>query len=236
MIAYFVLGLALLLGFGLLARWFIDADPKSVARVFRWLLPTIGIVVVLALVFFARQFLLAFLLPFLILLLRNRGLLQYLKSFGGPTPGRTSSVETRFLRMTLDHDSGNMTGVIKEGPFRGAGLDQLNLEQLMELWRDCRAQDEQSAAVLEAYLDRAHPDDWRERVHPGEDHGPAPGAARGPMTRDEAFEILGLDRGASPEEIRDAHRRLMQKVHPDKGGSNFLAAKINEAKTLLLNE
>ncbi len=241
MIAYFVLGLALLFGVFLLARWFAESDPKTVARVARWMLIALAVGAVLFVVLAARQYIFAILLPALLFLFRNRGLLKYLKSLGGPSPGRNSTVETRFLRMTLDHDSGRMTGVVREGPYQGAELDQLSLEQLVELWRLCRADDAQSAAVMEAYLDRNHPDDWRSMAGAGagagsDEAGRRAAAAEGPMTREQAYEILGLEPGASAQEIRAAHRRLMQKVHPDKGGSNFLAAKINEAKSLLLND
>lgn len=172
-------------------------------------------------------------------LLQAAQLFKHLKSAHkaahGPTPGQSSAVETRFLRMRLDHDTGALSGEVREGRFRGRTLDALELDQLLQLLAECRAEDEQSARLLEAYLDRTFGDQWRERAEAsaGEEPGAA-AAGDGPMTRDEAYEILGLAPGAGREEILAAHRRLMQKLHPDRGGSNYLAAKLNRAKEVLL--
>src|SRR4029078_6453921 len=100
---------------------------------------------------------------------------------------------------------------------------------LLPVVRALRGSDAQGAALLEAYLDRVTPD-WRER-----DSGEAPGAAprtqsSGQITRGGGHEAVALEHGASEYEIRAAHRRLMKKVHPDQGGSDYLAARINEAK------
>jgi DnaJ-domain-containing protein 1 len=152
---------------------------------------------------------------------------------GGGASGQTSSIRTQFLEMTLEHATGRMDGRILEGPNRGRLLSELTLNQLLELLAHCRSADAQSAAVLEAYLDRVHGDRWRDRESPGERRGGVGGAK---LSREDAFAILGLKPGASPDEVRDAHRRLMQKLHPDRGGSDYLAAKINAAKQLLLEE
>jgi len=155
---------------------------------------------------------------------------------GGGNPsggGQTSSIRTRFLEMSLDHASGDMDGLVLEGPWQGRRLSELDLEQLIDLLGLCRGADAQSAAVLDAYLDRTQGSDWREQATGEGAAAPGTGAA---MTRDEALSILGLTKGAGEEEIRDAHRRLMQKLHPDRGGSDYLAAKINEAKRLLLGD
>ena len=197
----------------------------------------VGGIVALFLIFFGRHVLAALLLPLLplllLMLLRSRALWQRIKAAAGPTPGQASEIATRFLKMTLDHDSGVMSGEVLDGRFAGRRLEELGLAELVELWRECRAEDTQSAAVLEAYLDRTQGESWREAA------GAAPGgesaaADGGPMTREEAYGILGLEPGAGEAEIREAHRRLMQKIHPDHGGSNYLAAKINQAKDLLL--
>ncbi|MDJ0608610.1 MAG: DnaJ domain-containing protein [Kiloniellales bacterium] len=238
MIAYFILGIAILVASILLGRWFINAEPKDVLKALRWVALILGGLLALAALAFARSLLVP-LLIFLasILLARGGPLWQRLKAATGPSPGQTSEITTRYLRMTLDHDSGAMNGEILEGQFAGGRLDDLDLPQLLALLQECAANDGQSAAVLEAYLDRTQPDDWREAA--GADAGRAGAqAGQGPgiMTREEAYAVLGLQEGAGEKEIREAHRRLMQKIHPDLGGSNYLAAKINQAKSLLLGE
>jgi len=144
----------------------------------------------------------------------------------GPTPGQTSEVETEFVRMRLDHDTGEMDGTVRQGRYEGRTLRELDLPELLELLDECRA-DRQSMAVLEAYLDRVH-EDWR-----GHRRAP-PGRSPDGMSEDEARAVLGVGPDATREEIVQAHRRLMQRLHPDRGGSDYLAAKLNAAKDLLL--
>jgi curved DNA-binding protein CbpA len=146
--------------------------------------------------------------------------------------GQQSNVETRFIRMTLDHDSGEMNGLILEGRHAGEALQSLSFEQLLELLALYNSEDEESAALLRAYLDRVHGDSWQERQQAQSDNRAS--GFSGDMSRREACDILGIDEGASEKQIVEAHRRLMQKLHPDRGGSTFLAAKINQAKDLLL--
>jgi hypothetical protein len=153
-----------------------------------------------------------------------------MRNAGGPTPGGSSDVETAWLRMSLDHDSGAMEGVILQGAFRGRRLGELSADELRDLLVASRA-DGDTATLLETYLDRRHPD-WRQSSDAGAPSS-TPSAA---MTREEAWSILGLEAGADEPAIREAHRRLMKKLHPDQGGSTYLAAKINQAKDLLLGE
>lgn len=147
------------------------------------------------------------------------------------TPGQTSRVATALLAMELDHDSGRMDGDVLVGPFKGRRLSSLTLPEAQRLHAEAAGMADQSRALLEAWIDRTHPD-WREKWN-----GAARGAPAGPspkMTRPEALAILGLKAGATPDEVRAAHRRLMKTAHPDLGGSDYLAAKINEAKEFLL--
>jgi hypothetical protein len=133
--------------------------------------------------------------------------------------------------MELDHDTGEMRGRVLKGLFKDRDIESLSATDMALLWQDCRHTDIQSAQLIEAYLDRVHPS-WREDMARGESD-----MSRGPdgrMDVDEALEILGLKPGADAEEIRRAHRNLMLKLHPDRGGSTYLAAKINEAKDVAL--
>lgn len=147
------------------------------------------------------------------------------------SPGQTSSVVTDHLAMELEHDTGAMTGRVLKGMFAGRDLASLKPAEVALLWHDCRFVDPQSAQLLEAYLDRIHPS-WREDVSRGEREMRG---GDGRMTPEEALDILGLKPGASEEEIRRAHRDLMLKLHPDRGGSTYLAAQVNEAKDVLLD-
>ena len=178
-------------------------------------------------------------LPAIQQVLRMLGLTAASGAAGGGAAGsgQTSSIRTRFLEMTLDHASGDMDGLVLEGPYQGQLLSRLDLDELLGLFETCQAQDAQSAAVLAAYLDRTHGTEWSDaRPGGGGADGGGTTAGAAPMSREEALAVLGLGAGAEEEDIRGAHRRLIQKFHPDRGGSDYLAAKINEAKRLLLGD
>ena len=235
-------GVALLGGFLLLVYLFVNADPVRLARKLKWTGIGLAAVAVVALLLFppAREiavmmFPLALSMP---LLSRLRRLLD---RFRAPRGGQSSSVATDFLRMTLDHDTGTMTGTVLRGEFAGLRIEEMGVGDLLALLRECRAADEEGARLLEAYLDRLHPD-WRDELSGGKPgsaggggaNGNARPAAASGMTADEAYSILGLAPGASRDQIKDAHRRLMVKLHPDHGGSDYLATQINRARDVLL--
>jgi hypothetical protein len=237
--AYLALGIAFLLALLLLGRAFVNADPAVLARGVRW--GAIVFAILLLVVLIVSEQLgsaLALTGGLLTLALRGRALWQHFHTASGPPPGQTSEVETDTLRMTLDHDSGTMRGTVRRGPHQGRRLNELSLAELVALWRECRAEDEASAKLLETYLDRTAPD-WRGGGARSDDDRDAAGRRSGggrataAMTREEAYEILGLPQGAGAHEIKAAHRRLMLKLHPDQGGSTYLAARINQAKDLL---
>ncbi|WP_404861818.1 DnaJ domain-containing protein [Georhizobium sp. MAB10] len=146
--------------------------------------------------------------------------------------GRYSTVRSAALEMELDLDTGDMNGLVLAGPFEGADLASLDETELLTL-HQALLSDEESRQLLEAYLDRRIPR-WRGDAEADADDGLGAAPGTGAMTEKEAYEVLGLRPGASEAEIRQAHRSLMKRVHPDTGGSVFLAARINEAKDILL--
>ena len=144
--------------------------------------------------------------------------------------GQRSQVRSRYLEMELDHDSGRMSGRVLAGRQQGTALDQLDLQSLLGLMAEV---DDESRALLMAYLDRRD-SRWRQHAHADADAGRSGVASSGKMTEQEAYQILGLEPGAGPDLITRAHRTLMKKFHPDQGGTSYLAARINEAKEVLM--
>lgn len=142
----------------------------------------------------------------------------------------TSNVRSSFIDMTLDHDTGELKGTIIAGTYAGRSLDEFDLPQLAAIMQGF---DAESGALLESYLDRRF-SGWRQNAQGAGAGGQRGQAASGKMTTEEAYQILGLQPGAARDEIGRAHRSLMKKLHPDQGGSTYLAARVNEAKETLL--
>ncbi|MGB0749068.1 MAG: DnaJ domain-containing protein [Magnetospiraceae bacterium] len=239
-----VIGVAALGLFLILANWVATREPIDIAKLLGWVLAGIALVLVGWLVLSGKLLWALAALPALLpWILRARAASRTAKNAWrmmggaapgtGPTGGQTSAVDSRYLHMELDHESGAMNGTVKAGGFAGAWLSDLTISQLLELWRDVGG-DPESQRLLESYLDREHGDQWRDQAQAA--NTPPPQAGSGEMTREEAFAVLGLGPEATPEEIKAAHRRLMTKLHPDHEGSSFLAAKVNRAREILLGE
>jgi hypothetical protein len=157
---------------------------------------------------------------------------------GGSANGdQASEIQTDTLAMRLDHRTGDLDGEVLRGPFAGRQLETLGLQDLLALLVDCQQEDPRSVPLMETYLDRRHPE-WRS--HAGDDRHADSGSHGGHASNSRmdvatACQILDVAPNAAPDEIKAAHRRLMNKLHPDHGGSSFLAAQLNEAKDVLLN-
>ena len=221
-----------------------NAPVKTLARALKWGAIGLGILLLIGVFATGRGALLLPLVLFGIPAVRRMmrgGGFRFPSMGSAASTGGTSEVETATLRMVLDHDSGTIDGKIISGEFAGRSLGDIAVEDLVDLLDECRRGDEESAPLVEAYLDRAHPE-WRQFAGEGyEEHAegePAdpndPGGYDTPMNAKEARGILEVGSDASGDDIKKAHHRLMKKMHPDQGGSTYLASKINQAKDVLL--
>ena len=227
-------------------RWFLRTPPAVIAKHLRQVLLALGAV---ALLFLAGtghlNWLLALLGALLAVAIRLLPLLHFapllqrlwrqIRPQGGARgdPHR-STVDARYVRMWLEHGSGEIDGEILAGPFAGKRLSALGLADLVNIYRHCRANDADSAALLQSYLERVYGEEWKTTASTEAGRESQPGRAS--MTPEEAYAVLALVPGASKDQIIAAHRRLILRFHPDRGGSDYLAAKINQAKDLLIKE
>lgn len=186
------------------------------------------------LVLFAKR-----LFPFLRYFPFLKGLYQKAKvkqSQGSPPH---STIETSLLKMTLEHESGDVDGELLATDNKGKYLSELSLSELVSLYDLADKQYSDSVEVLAAYIDRKYGSDWHEAANAGNYSEDSEQNSRGgnsvEMTAIDAYAVLGLNDNATDEEVIAAHRKLMLKLHPDRGGSNYLAAKINQAKNLLVS-
>jgi hypothetical protein len=230
-----LLALVVLAVMALGLAWLLRAKPSALARVLRIVLVVLGGIGVGAMLIFGLRFLPG-LLPELLglagivitALIARAARHRPSGGFSSPGHGQRTEVRTAFLQAWIDHGSGDVGGTILTGRFAGRTLDALSDAELVELRGECAA-DADSLRVLEAYLDRRLGSDWRNAQQQQPPRGP-----RSDMTHDEALAVLGLSEGATADEIRAAHRRLIQRMHPDVGGTADLAARINRAKDVLL--
>ena len=237
--SFVLLGIVLLVGFLLFGRWYSTADPKEALKALKWIGIGLFVLIVGFFIFTGRLSWAFFGLPVLLpWLMRARAVARVAKTFSrmsqantGVGSGNTSDVETQYFQMTLDHDSGDMSGIIRYGEHSGKNLEDLTTTQLVELLKTCQLEDLDSARVLEAYLDRNRPD-WRDFAD-GAGHS-SPNANSSTMDRAQALQVLGLNSNATDQQIKDSHRKLISGMHPDHGGSDYLAAQINQAKDVLL--
>lgn len=233
---YLLLGLITLAGAILMLRMYASTSPAGLTRaVRRTAIVSAALGALLLLLRLPIGFMFVGIGAVLPLTLRWRALWPDFGTWPSPPRGRTSRIDTTYLRMALDHDSGALDGLVLAGRHRDQLLSKLTLEQLLEVRTECIAGDPHGVPLIEAYLDRIHGATWREKEsggHSSDDTSPRRASAV--MTREEAFAVLGLQPTASDAEIRETHHRLMMKLHPDHGGSDYLAAKINQARDVLL--
>ena len=246
---YLLLGLGALVLLLILGRLLSNANPATLARIIKGIGGALA--AAFALLMLARGgAALAIPAGVFALWLLSDAFSSSTPSVQGPSPSnQTSKVRTDTLEMMLDLQTGEVFGRVLGGQFAGHAIEDLSPQQLANLWAECQFSDPQSAQIIEAYLDRRHPT-WREDMaksdtdneRAGSGDTGSQGGQRSNRTRktgaamtvNEAYEILGLNPGADRDAVTTAHKSLMLKYHPDRGGSDYFAAKLNEAKTVLL--
>jgi hypothetical protein len=228
--AYFALGFIALVAILYVLRGLSRFDPAALATVLRYTAIALAVVGLGLLVVGGRIGLVMMAASLGYPLWRRWQARRQMAGIGQPR-GQTSGLETSYLSVSLDHDTGTVDGQVKQGRFKNRRLGELSQADLVLLLDEVRREDPEAVAVLEAYLDRIHGPDWRSA---GSANGSQQPRGKAGMAREEALAMLGLPAGASEADIRDAHRRLMLKLHPDHGGSDYLAARLNEARDVLL--
>jgi hypothetical protein len=227
----FLIGLVIVIGGWYLIKTFANAQPAQVRGLSR---KVAGGALIALSGFLALRGAMNIAMPLFVL---GLGLMGQQMAFpnGMPwnrkSPGQASRVATSLLSMSLDHDTGSMDGEVLSGPFKGRKLASLNLAEAQKLHAQCASAPDQSRALFEAWMSRARPE-WRAQWSGQQTSNTA--TPSGKMSKAEALAILGLKDGATADDVRAAHRRLMKGAHPDLGGSDYLAAKINEAKEFLI--
>lgn len=233
---YFLFGVILLVLILLAARGFTQASPAHLAQGLRAFIAAFSVLASTGLLFTGRFGLALITIGATVMAIRAMSRAHAgAGTFGGQGAGhRSSEVTTDTLRMQLDHRTGELEGEVLRGQFTGRSLASLGLSDLLQLLVDCQREDPRSVALLETYLDRRAPD-WRGHVAGDDGEQTAAPGAQTTMDEATAWSILGLAPGASVDDIKAAHRRLMTKLHPDHGGSSYLAAQLNQAKDFLLS-
>ena len=234
MVIYLLVGVVVLVMILVAARSFVRASPASLAQALRAFLAAFSALASTGLLFSGRFGLALITIGATFMAIRAMSRAHAgVGGFGGHSAGQQSSeVTTDTLCMQLDHRTGELEGEVLRGAFAGRSLASLGVSDLLELLADCQREDPRSVPLLETYLDRRAPD-WRSDVGGGE-RAAGPGGQTA-MDEATAWSVLGLAPGASVDEIKAAHRRLMTKLHPDHGGSSYLAAQLNQAKDYLLS-
>ncbi|HZH51584.1 MAG TPA: DnaJ domain-containing protein [Microvirga sp.] len=157
-----------------------------------------------------------------------------LRRSSGGTAGRFSRIRSAMIEMDIDHATGAMDGMVLAGGLAGRRFSSLDRGSLGRLYEECSALDPEGTALLEEYFDRRFAG-WREYAQGDRDTRTRVHAHAGVMTKEEAYQVLGLQPGASLDEIQKAYRTLMKKLHPDQGGTAYLAARVNQARETLLS-
>lgn len=140
--------------------------------------------------------------------------------------GKKRTLKTQWLELSIDFSTRGISGKVLKGQFVDSNLDDMPQTDLEALLQECKA-DSKSSYLLQTYMNQRF-----NTQKSGSDGHQVPSNAS--MSREEALEILGLEGSPTQEDIKLAHKKLMQKLHPDRGGNDFLASLLNRARDQLM--
>jgi hypothetical protein len=232
---YFFIGGLLLLAAMAAYQYVRKIERRQLMRALRWMVGGLAALIAVFLLI-ARRFDLAMFAgaaAYTVLRSGRLGRFSFDTPAGAGDRGNVSRVKSHYFFMELDHDTGTVAGAVRAGQFARADLIDLGEADTRALIAEV-SWDPDSLSLLESWLD-ANRRGWREYFAQTAT-GDAPHSEPSLDSLAEAYEVLGLQPGATDEEIRAAHRELMKAVHPDHGGSSYLASKINEARDRLLDQ
>jgi hypothetical protein len=227
-----LLGLIVLVLLVAVGRGYVRADPKKLARQLRYGGGGLAVALGVGLSIIGRE---VIGVPLMVigLGLLGRNALPGLGWFGGQAGGSASRMRSAAVEIDIDSRGNVVAGRIIAGRFAGRDLASLSADEVGRLLGELATADPRGSGLLEAYLDRRRPG-WREHLNADAGRRDRKAAGETAMTKEQAYQILGLEAGADAAEIHRAHRSLMMKLHPDRGGSTYLAVQVNAAKELLL--
>lgn len=228
---FFIGGVAILAALSLY-QYLRRMGRPQLMRSLRWVVGGAGALVAVLLLVARRIDIAVFVGAAAFSVLRTGRLGPFSFDSGPAAAGHSSRIRSRYFAMELDHDTGGVSGRVLSGRFAGADLIDLGEMDTRELITEISG-DPDSISLLESWLD-ANRSGWREYFAETDSRDAAGEAASPSDPLSEAYAVLGLQPGASDDEIRAAHRELMKGVHPDHGGSSYLASKINAARDKLL--
>ena len=224
----------------LVVRWYVDAEPKDALKLAKFL-GVLFILVIVGLVIASGRISMLWLifLGLLPWISRFRAMNRQAENLRGPVAGQHVDRRTNFVVIYLNPETGDMDGRVLQGPQSGKLLSELSIDELVTLYEAALLEDVESASILEAYMDRMHGKSWRQKSL-------SMNAADAPddmlellehgMSRSEAYKFLGLQPGASKNEIGNAFTNLTQTGHPDESIARDIKAKAKQAKSTLLDD
>lgn len=161
-------------------------------------------------------------------------LIRYFPLFAqlyGANYAKPRTLNTEDISVEINFATGAVTGKVLQGKYADKSLEELSESEISELLSYCQGRSKKSAYLLQLYIAQRF-----RRADGTQQSSQSNSANNGSLSKEEAAEILGVGADADKTEVTKAHRLLIGKVHPDKGGNDYLASLLNRARDRLIDE